>query len=95
MKTVSKTMLGLMIAASATTVYAKDMVIGITQNNVGVDSYQTTYEKAFKEAAASTDGVDTVVLDAGGDVARQIAQMQDLIQQKVDVIIIWPTNGKA
>ncbi|NGN96646.1 substrate-binding domain-containing protein [Grimontia sp. S25] len=95
MKTISKTMLGLMVAASATTVYAKDMVIGITQNNVGVDSYQTTYEKAFKEAAANTDGVDTVVLDAGGDVARQIAQMQDLIQQKVDVIIIWPTNGKA
>ncbi|WP_158161291.1 sugar ABC transporter substrate-binding protein [Grimontia hollisae] len=95
MKTVSKTLLGLMVAASATTVYAKDLVIGITQNNVGVDSYQTTYEKAFKEAAANTEGVDTVVLDAGGDVARQIAQMQDLIQQKVDVIIIWPTNGKA
>ena len=72
-----------------------DMKIGITQNNVGVDSYQTTYEKAFKEAAAAAEGVETIVLDAGGDVARQIAQMQDLIQQKVDAIIIWPTNGKA
>lgn len=71
------------------------MRIGITQNNVGVDSYQTTYEKAFKEAASNTDGLETVVLDAGGDVARQIAQMQDLIQQKVDAIIIWPTNGQA
>ncbi|WP_028022075.1 sugar ABC transporter substrate-binding protein [Enterovibrio calviensis] len=95
MKIVSKTLLGLMISASASAVYAEDLVIGITQNNVGVDSYQTTYEKAFKEAAANTKGVDTVVLDAGGDVARQIAQIQDLIQQKVDVIIIWPTNGKA
>ena len=36
-----------------------------------------------------------MVLDAGGDVARQIAQMQDLIQQEVDAIIIWPTNGQA
>jgi ribose transport system substrate-binding protein len=35
------------------------------------------------------------VLDAGGDVARQIAQMEDLIQQEVDAIIIWPTNGEA
>ncbi|WP_394209166.1 sugar ABC transporter substrate-binding protein [Enterovibrio calviensis] len=95
MKTISKTLLGLMITASATAVSAKDLVIGITQNNVGVDSYQTTYEKAFKEAAGNTEGVETVVLDAGGDVARQIAQIQDLIQQKVDVIIIWPTNGKA
>ena len=35
------------------------------------------------------------MLDAGGDVARQIAQVQDLIQQEVDAIIIWPTNGEA
>ena len=71
------------------------MTIGITQNNVGVDSYQTTYEKAFIEAADANDMVETVVLDAGGDVARQIAQVEDLIQQEVDAIIIWPTNGEA
>ncbi len=69
--------------------------IGITQNNVGVDSYQTTYESAFEEAAEKQGNVDIVVLDAGGDVARQIGQMQDLIQQNVDAIIIWPTNGQA
>jgi ABC-type sugar transport system substrate-binding protein len=70
--------------------------IGITQNNVGVDSYQTTYEKAFIAAAeANQRRVEAVVLDAGGDVARQIAQMEDLIQQEVDAIIIWPTNGEA
>ena len=71
------------------------MKIGITQNNVGVDSYQTTYEKAFIAAAEANDMVDVVVLDAGGDVARQIAQIEDLIQQEVDAIIIWPTNGEA
>ncbi|ETX13930.1 sugar transporter [Roseivivax halodurans JCM 10272] len=71
------------------------MIIGITQNNVGVDSYQTTYEQAFIAAAEANDAVETVVLDAGGDVARQIAQMEDLIQQQVDAIIIWPTNGEA
>ena len=71
------------------------MRIGITQNNVGVDSYQTTYEKAFIAAAEANEKVEVVVLDAGGDVARQIAQMEDLIQQEVDAIIIWPTNGEA
>jgi len=71
------------------------MKIGITQNNVGVDSYQTTYEQAFIEAAEADPAVEAVVLDAGGDVARQIAQIQDLIQQKVDAIVIWPTNGQA
>lgn len=74
---------------------AQTAKIGITQNNVGVDSYQTTYEKAFIAAADSDPNVETVVLDAGGDVARQIAQMEDLIQQEVDAIIIWPTNGEA
>ncbi|WP_235865894.1 sugar ABC transporter substrate-binding protein [Pseudovibrio exalbescens] len=75
--------------------YADTMKIGITQNNVGVDSYQTTYERAFIAAAEANPDVETVVLDAGGDVARQIAQMEDLIQQEVDAIIIWPTNGEA
>lgn len=74
---------------------AAAMKIGITQNNVGVDSYQTTYDKAFTEAARANPNIDAVVLDAGGDVARQIAQVEDLIQQGVDAIIIWPTNGEA
>ncbi|MGB3407238.1 MAG: sugar ABC transporter substrate-binding protein [Jannaschia sp.] len=74
---------------------AQTMKIGITQNNVGVDSYQTTYENAFIAAAEANADVDAVVLDAGGDVARQIAQIEDLIQQEVDAIIIWPTNGEA
>lgn len=69
--------------------------IGITQNNVGIDSYQTTYERAFIEAADANPDVDVIVLDAGGDVARQISQMQDLIQQGVDAIIVWPTDGQA
>ena len=60
-----------------------------------MDSYQTTYEQAFIAAAEENDDVEVVVLDAGGDVARQIAQMENLIQQDVDAIIIWPTNGKA
>ncbi len=87
---IASTAIALAGAASAET-----MKIGITQNNVGVDSYQTTYEKAFIEAADANADVETVVLDAGGDVARQIAQMEDLIQQEVDAIIIWPTNGEA
>ena len=83
---------GLALAGGAS---AETYKIGITQNNVGVDSYQTTYEQAFINAADANDNVETVVLDAGGDVARQIAQVEDLIQQKVDAIIIWPTNGEA
>ena len=83
-------MAGLAAPAAADTVR-----IGITQNDVGVDSYQTTYEQAFIDAAEERDDVETIVLDAGGDVALQINQMQDLIQQQVDAIIVWPTDGTA
>jgi ribose transport system substrate-binding protein len=92
MITLSTAMAGLAFASSAG---AAEYRIGITQNNVGVDSYQTTYDKAFKEAVEANDNVEAVVLDAGGDVARQIAQIEDLIQQEVQAIIIWPTNGEA
>ena len=86
---------GAALATLAGAAAAQEYKIGITQNNVGVDSYQTTYEQAFIEAAGKNPNVEAVVLDAGGDVARQIGQIQDLIQQQVDAIIIWPTNGKA
>jgi len=82
-------------AMFATGAAAQSITIGITQNNVGVDSYQTTYEQAFIAAAEANPDVRVVVLDAGGDVARQIAQIQDLVQQDVDAMIIWPTNGQA
>jgi ribose transport system substrate-binding protein len=83
------------LIATAGAAAAQSYTIGITQNNVGVDSYQTTYEQAFIAAAEENDDVEVVVLDAGGDVARQIAQIQDLVQQDVDAMIIWPTNGQA
>jgi len=88
--------LSIAMLAFAGGVHASDVYrIGITQNNVGVDSYQTTYQSAFKSAAERNPEVDIVVLDAGGDVARQIGQVRNLIQQDVDAIIIWPTNGQA
>lgn len=95
MKVTLKVALTCTTALLATAAAAETMTIGITQNNVGVDSYQTTYEQAFIAAAEANPEVEVVVLDAGGDVARQIAQMEDLIQQDVDAIIIWPTNGEA
>ena len=74
--TVSTAVAGLALASTS---FAAKYTIGIAQNNVGVDSYQTTYDQAFTEAAEANPDVDAFVLDAGGDVARQIAQIEDLI----------------
>jgi ribose transport system substrate-binding protein len=80
--------------AQAATPSNGQLTIAIDQNNVGTDAYQTAYNKAFI-AAAKQAGVHAIVLNAGGSLAHQISQMQDLIQQKPDVIILWPHNAKG
>ena len=70
------------------------ITIGFTENNAGVDSYQTTYERTVKEYAQKL-GVKLIVLDPQSDPARQASQIQDLIAQQVNVMIVWPTNAKA
>jgi ribose transport system substrate-binding protein len=56
MLTLSTAMAGLAFASAAG---AAEYRIGITQNNVGVDSYQTTYDKAFIEAVEANDNVES------------------------------------
>lgn len=71
-----------------------DITIGITGFNFGVDSYQTTYENAFEEHCKAL-GVNYIKLDPKGDAMLQSDQVEDLIQKKVDVILVWPVSGKA
>ncbi len=71
------------------------VLIGITQNNVGIDSYQTTYDRAFREEVEKRDDVEAIILDAAGDVMGQVNQIEDLMAQNVDAIIIWPVDGTA
>ena len=71
-----------------------DITIGITGFNFGVDSYQTTYEKAFVSHCKKL-GVKYIKLDPKGDAALQANHIEDLIQKKVDVIIVWPVSGKG
>ena len=49
------------------------------------------------EEQAKAAGVEVVKVNAGGDAnaSQQIAQIQDLIQKKVDAIVIGATNGDA
>lgn len=46
---------------------------------------------------AKKEGVTVIKVNAGGDAnaSQQIAQIQDLIQRKVDAIIVGATNGDA
>ncbi|MCA0173213.1 ribose ABC transporter substrate-binding protein RbsB [Bacillus sp. RAR_GA_16] len=47
------------------------------------------------EAEAKDKGMDVVVVDAQNDAAKQISDVEDLIQQGVDVLLINPTDSAA
>jgi ribose transport system substrate-binding protein len=72
----------------------KPITIGFAEFNSSINTYCTLYDKWFRENAQKT-GVKTVVLDALGDPLKQNQQMDSLIQQKVDVIILWPANAQT
>ncbi len=71
------------------------ILIGHTANNTGIDSYQTTHDQVYRETIENTDGVEAIILDAKGEVAKQISQIETLIQKGVDAMTVWPVNGKA
>lgn len=47
------------------------------------------------EEAAQKQGMDVVVVDAQNDAAKQINDVEDLIQQGVDVLLINPTDSSG
>lgn len=61
-----------------------------TQNNPFFVTLKEGAEKAAAEA-----GAELIVVDAQDDTAKQISGIEDLIQKKVDVILINPTDGDA
>jgi ribose transport system substrate-binding protein len=71
-----------------------DITIGFANVNAGGNAYSATYTDTFI-ATAKELGVKAVVLDAQADAAKQADQIRDLIAQQVDVLVVWPVNGKA
>jgi ribose transport system substrate-binding protein len=51
--------------------------------------------KEGAEKAAKKEGVELIVVDAQNDSAKQINDIEDLIQQNVDLILVNPTDSSA
>lgn len=71
-----------------------DTRIGITVLYPGSNSYQAKYAEAAVSYAKEI-GIDATVMDPQGDPATQFNQLQDMIAQKMDVIVLWPTSQNA
>lgn len=69
----------------------KNITVGVSLlNNAHV--FYNNIEGAMKEEA-ETLGYQLIIQDAAGDGNKQLSQVQDFITQKVDAIVICPTNS--
>jgi ribose transport system substrate-binding protein len=69
---------------------AKDLKIGFSQVTLQSPFYVQLRDGA--KAAAAKGGDTLIFLDANGDISKQNNDIQDLLTQKVDVLIIDPVN---
>jgi len=63
--------------------------MGYSVQDLG-NQYWQLVAQGIKDRAAELGNIDVIVLDARTDPGRQLAQVEDLIQQKVDVILLSP-----
>ncbi len=80
----------LLVAAPAA---AAEKTLGLVISTLNNPFFVTLKQGA--EEAATKAGVKLVVLDAQDDSAKMTAAMEDLIQQKVDAILVNPTDSDA
>ena len=72
----------------------KGITIGFSQRRVAGSEW---YEQLIRVAKAEADhlGVTLVILDAQGQNAKQVSDIEDLISRKVDAIILNPNDSGA
>jgi ribose transport system substrate-binding protein len=71
----------------------KDIKIGLSVSTLNNPFFVSLKEGVQKEAKAL--GVEVKVVDAQNDSAKQINDVEDLIQQGVDLLLINPTDSAA
>lgn len=80
---------------SSTTSGSDNKKIKIGFINTNLSNEFQVYMKNAAEAKAKELGVEFVGLDGQGDAAKQISQAESLISQKVDAIVMAPTDSNA
>lgn len=72
---------------------AKKAVIGLSVSTLNNPFFVDLRDGA--KAAADANGMELIVMDAQDDASKQLANIENLIQQKVSVLIINPVDSKA
>ena len=72
----------------------KDVRIGITVLHPSSNSYQAQYAESARQFAQEL-GIQATIVDPQGDPSKQFAQIQNLVAQRMDAIVVWPTSAVA
>ena len=75
----------------AAAVHAAPLRIGMTFQELN-NPYFVTMQKALNDAAASI-GAQVVVTDAHHDVSKQVSDVEDMLQKKIDILLVNPTDS--
>ena len=70
-----------------------DITIGLAVANLQADFFNQI--KQSVERAGSEAGVEIITVDARGDAATQVSQVQDLITRQIDALIYIPAGATA
>lgn len=70
---------------------AEPLKIGMSFQEMN-NPYFVSMREALEDAAKSI-GAKVVVTDAAHDVAKQIADVEDMLQQKIDILLLNPTDS--
>ncbi|PZQ48581.1 MAG: LacI family transcriptional regulator [Rhodovulum sulfidophilum] len=79
------------LALAAPALAQEKLKIGMTFQELN-NPYFVSMQEALNEAAASL-GAEVVVTDAGHDVAKQISDVEDMLQQNIDILLLNPTDS--
>lgn len=71
----------------------KDIKIGLSVSTLNNPFFVSLKNGVVKEAKAK--GIEVIVIDAQNDSAKQVNDVQDLLQKGVDALLINPTDSSA
>lgn len=71
--------------------HAAPLKIGMTFQELN-NPYFVTMQKALNDAASSI-GAQVIVTDARHDVSKQISDVEDMVQKKIDILLVNPTDS--
>ncbi len=81
------------LLGSGTAAWAADQLVGLAVANLQSDFFNQI--KQSVEAAGKEMGVEVITVDAKGDAAAQVSQIQDLLTRQVQALIYIPAGATA